>query len=306
VVAELGLAAGRLPVAAVPDAVPEPVSSLLRLVPACLFIAGGFVLTRRQGADPVAALGWGLVLLLTPGVLQSLRSSDSQALGHALLLGALALGARAELKLFDAVLAYAALSVVAARHGWGWLEAAPVALAISLFLLKAARTLALSRVLGVLAFGVCVLALAGIWARSRQPTGLDVGFPINKLALFFEPPSMTEPLSSAQGYGLGFAWATLPLAALGLLWITIDGVACLAYRLARSNAVRPCPWPVLVVALAVALPGCFRGSPYVLVVSAAVVISAWVCARLSVPRVAEGAIAINVLAALTFHWWYGW
>jgi len=302
----LGLAPGRLPSAPMLSTLAEPLSTLLRLILACLCIACGFLLTLRQGADRVAALGWGCVLFLTPGVLQSLRSTDSDLLSQVLILAALTLAAFAQLTLLDSLVAFAALAAVASRHDWGWLEAAPAALAVAVFSLGAARRLGIARVLGVVAFGLVLLALAAVWARSQHAPAPGISFPIKNAGLLFEPPSAADPMSSGQGFGLGFAWATLPLAAIGLVLLAIECGTCFAYRIARSNPLRACPWPTLLVSLAALVPACFRAPSYALVVAAAFVPAAWLCSRLLLPRVAEAAIAINVLGALTFHWWYGW
>ena len=303
VVTALGMVPRRPPVPAA--LVSEPFAAWLRLIAALLLLSSSYALVRRQGADLVAALGWSCVMFLTPGVLHSLRTASLEPTTFAMILGALALAAQPDLKPFDVALGYAALGVAASRQDWGWLEASPAAAAIALFSLTARPRVSVVRALAAFGGGLVVLVLSGLLRRSLGPSEFLFGWPIHKLGLFEAPPP-GEPLGPGQGLGLGFAWVTLPLAALGFVLVVLECALRLARRIARGNDMANTPWPTLVVALAAFLPACFQTTSFVPLAASAIVLAAWFCARLSVPRIAEGAIAVNVLAVVSFHWWHAW
>jgi hypothetical protein len=283
----------------------EPFGRLLRLISAVLFLGSSYALTRRQGADPVAALGWSSVLFLTPGVLHSLRSMDLTF--FALIVGSLALAVQPDLKPFDLVLAYAALGVAGVRHDWGWLEAAPATAAVLILSLRnAQQTVSTGRALVAFGGGLVVLLLAGLLAHSLRPTQATIDWPIRNVTAYFQVPPLGDPLTPGQGLGSAFAWVTLPLALLGWVLAVFECGARLVERLARGHVGKTAPWTTLVVALAAWLPACFQATTFLPLAAAAIVLAAWFCARLAIPRVAEGAIAINMLAVVSFHWWHSW
>ena len=285
--------------------VSDPFAVSLRLIAALLLLSSSYALVRRQGADLVAALGWSTVMFLTPGVLHSLRTATLDPTSFAIILGSLALAAQPDQKLFDAVLAYAALAIAASRQDWGFIAAAPAAAAIAMFSLTARGGVSAVRALAAFGGGLVLLALAGLLGHSLRPSDFAPGWPFQRLGLFEAPPPV-DPLAPGRGLGLGFAWVTLPLAALGFVLLVMECALRLARRVVRGNSVATAPWPTLVVVLAAFLPACFQSTSSLPLAASAIVLCAWFCARLSVPRVAEGAIAVNMLAVVSFHWWHAW